>query len=130
MVVTSLLKDFTSKIIPTADAFVGCMVAAVFIGFHHIHQKLCKVIGVGRRANLVVHNREMVSGLAKIQHGLNEVFAVYAKYPCDANDVVLLQKCFHSKLAFVHLMDCVRRPAARNGCLRHRKRSRWKYKSF
>ena len=96
-----LAEDFFGEIIP-ADiaAFVGGMVVAVFLCFDHIYQEHGQVQGVGRGADLVADYPELIVGLSKIQHGLDEILAVFAEYPGDTDNEVFLQIFGNAQLTF------------------------------
>ena len=77
------------------------MVFAVLFFFQHIYKKSCKVVGVSRCTDLVIYNSQGIMCFAKIDHGLDEVFAVQSEYPCNTHDVVLRSIFFHGNFTFV-----------------------------
>ena len=75
------------------------MIVTVFIGLYHIYEQSRKVECVCRCTNLITYYCELVMCLANIQHCLDEVLAIYAKYPRYTHDKVLLKGICHCKLS-------------------------------
>ena len=57
------------------------MVDAVLLRCDHIGEQRCKVMCVGRRADLIANDGETLVLLREIQHGLDKVLAVDAEHP-------------------------------------------------
>ena len=94
-----LPESLDSQFCPGAEALIGGMVGAVLVGLHHRRQEHRQVPGVGGRTHLIVHHRELVVALGKLQHGADEVLAVVAKDPGNAHDEVFRHEfpdCFLS----------------------------------
>ena len=77
------------------------MVSAVFVGLDHIHKESCEIVGVGRGPDLVINDRCGSTLLSDPKHGLNEVLAVYAEYPGNADGKEFLHQLLNRKLTFV-----------------------------
>ena len=80
-------------------AFVGCMIVAVFFRFNHIYQQHSQVKGVGWRTNLVVYYCEEFMCLSYIQHGFDEVLAVFAEYPGNTDNEIFFQSFGNSQFS-------------------------------
>ena len=77
------------------------MVSAVFVGLDHIHKESCEIVGVGRGPDLVINDRCGSTLLSDPQHGLNEVLAVYAEYPGNADGKEFLHQLLDRKLSLI-----------------------------
>ena len=95
------LKDLAGKFIPAAQSFIGGMVNAVPVGLDHVHHQAGQIIGIGGRADLVIHYGYGSPFPPQTEHGLNKVFPVHAEYPGDADNKVFFQKLLYGQLAFV-----------------------------
>ena len=67
----------------------------------HIHQKAGQIIGIGGRADLVVHHRGRAPFLSDAEHGLNEVLSVDAEHPGNADDEKFLHQLLHRQLSLI-----------------------------
>ena len=67
------------------------MVVAILFCFNHIYQQYGQIKSVSRSADLVADYPELIVGFSKIQHGLNEVFAVLAEYPGNTDNEIFFQ---------------------------------------
>ena len=74
-------ENLGGKLRPRAEALVGCVIDAVLLRCDHIGEQRCKVMRVGRRADLIADDGETLVLLREIQHGLDEVLAVDAEHP-------------------------------------------------
>ena len=77
------------------------MIFAVLFFFQHIHKKLCQIVGIRRSSDLIVYHSQGIMGLSKIQHGLDKVFAVYAKYPGNTDNIIFIRIFFYCQLPFI-----------------------------
>ena len=88
---SSLAADFYGEIIPAdITAFIGGMVVAVFFCLDHVLPE----VWPDRRYRWeyripVAYNGECIPCFSQIQHSLDEVFAVFAKDPGNADDKVV-----------------------------------------
>jgi len=88
-----LAVDLAGEVVPAdVAAFVGGVVVAVAVGLDHIDEEAGQVKGVGGGADLVVDDADLVVGPADAEHGLDEVFAVFAEDPGDADDEVFVKE--------------------------------------
>ena len=95
-----LTEDFFSKIIPAdISTFIGCMIISILFCLYHIYQKTCKIKCIRRCTNLVIYNCKFIVCLTDIQHRLDKVLTVLAKYPCNTYDKVFVQITGYSKLS-------------------------------
>ena len=95
-----LTEDLFGEIIPAdVTALVGCMIVTVFLCLDHIYQQSCQVIGISWSTDLVIDYGECVVCFSKIDHGLDEVLAVFAKYPCNTDDKELIHCAGYSQFA-------------------------------
>ena len=83
-----LTENLTCEFIPGAKSLIGRMVSAIFVCLHHIHQQSCQVIGIGRRTDLIIHNRQFIMCFTEVQHGLDKVLSVHTEYPGNADNVI------------------------------------------
>ena len=77
------------------------MVAAVTVSLYHFHQKLCKIIGIGRRTDLVVHYTHRSPFLSQAQHGFDEILSVNAEYPGNADSKEFLHILLYCNLTLI-----------------------------
>ena len=77
------------------------MVPAVFLGLDHIHQESGQIIGIGGRADLIVHHCGRAPFLSDAEHGLNEVLPVDAEHPGNADDEEFFHQLLHRQLSLV-----------------------------
>ena len=95
----SLAEDFLCEIIPADEsAFIGCMIIAVLVGDDHIHHEAGKVIRIGRCPDLVADNADGIMAFSDIQHGLDKILPVLAKYPGNPDDKEFLYVVVYRKL--------------------------------
>ena len=74
------------------------MVVAVFFCLDHVYQKSGQIEGIGGSTDLVAYNGECIPCFSQIQHSLDEVFAVFAKDPGNADDKVVRKSFGNSQL--------------------------------
>ena len=67
------------------------MVRAVFLSHDHVAQQRRQIRRICRAANLVTDYIKRIVRLRKLQHGLDKIVAVLAKYPRDTDDKIVIQ---------------------------------------
>ena len=77
------------------------MILSVLFFFQHIHKKSGQIIGVGRSADLVVHNSQCIMSFSQIQHSLDKILSIDAKYPGNTHNIILVGIFFYCKLALI-----------------------------
>ena len=75
------------------------MIITVLVRFNHIDEKSAQVERVSRRTNLVVNDADRIVSLAHLEHRLDEVLAIEAEHPCNANNEILFKRPAHSEFA-------------------------------
>ena len=97
-----LFENFFRKFIPgNKSTFICYMIFSVCIFFQHVYKQSCQIIRIRRRAYLIVYNSQRIMCFAQIQHCLDEILSVYAKYPCNTHNIIFVQQTFHSLLALI-----------------------------
>ena len=79
MAQSSLSEDLASKLKPGAIASVRDVINSRLPLRQDLFERLGQIHGIGRRANLVVHNAQRISLLGPLQDGANEILAPGAK---------------------------------------------------
>ena len=76
------------------------MIDSVLIGERHVNDQPCKIVRIGRRSDLVIHDPKSRVILCEIQHGLNKVLSVHAEDPGDSQNEELLYMFAHCDFPF------------------------------
>ena len=77
------------------------MIFSVLFFFQHIHQKSCQIIGIGRRTDLIIYNRQSVMCFAEIQHSLDKVLAIQSKHPRNTDNIIMRSILFYCNLSLI-----------------------------